>query len=86
MKENTKEIEIWKQLLTDFEKSEMKKMNHFIMKNHDRSPVKITIEFEHKKFPENKGFAVINIPRSKGRVVTHHILESIKNTIEKLLY
>jgi hypothetical protein len=86
MKRKIEEIEIWKQMLTDQEKAEMVKMNHFISQNHGRVPVKITIEFEHRRFSDNKGFATINIPLSKGHVVMPQIHESIKNTIEQLLF
>jgi len=85
MNYTNEEIETWKGMLTEHEKQELKKFLEFIENNHNRKPVRIAINFEHKRFSDNTGFATLNVPQSNGRVAMMFATENLKHTIKQLL-
>lgn len=54
----------------------------YIDVNHKRSPIKITIEFENKKFSD-KGFAIIELPSSHFSVLDDIVKAMYQATWDK---
>lgn len=79
------EMKTWKSMLTDQEKEQMRSFLTFLDNNHGREPIKITIQFQHKRFSDNTGFATLNVPRSVGRVSIMFATDNLRKTIEELL-
>lgn len=70
---------------TDAEIEELKKFLHFLGTNMKREPLKITIQFQHKRFSDNQGFATINIPRHKGTSAMRYLVQALENEAQELL-
>lgn len=69
---------------TEHEINEARKFKKFLTVNHNRQPIKIRIEFQDKKFIDNKGFASIEVPLQYGRDLMLKMLNSLKDEIEAL--
>lgn len=78
-------LETYQGMLTDQEKEQMESFLNFIESNSQRIPVKITIQFQHKRWNDNHGFASINVPISNGRVALGFLTRAMQNECEKLL-
>ena len=64
-------------MITDEEKKLLIQFENFILSNKDREITQITIKFQHKRFPDNTGFASLKIPRSSGKWAFYLLRESI---------
>lgn len=74
-----------REILTAKELALLEQFRAFLDTNIDRKAVKITIEFQHKKFKDNKGFAVLDIPISSGWVTMKILLDAIDDETDEIL-
>lgn len=66
-------------------KAEIKSLRtflEFIDNSHKREPVKFSINFQHRRFEENKGFAILTM---KDRSNMRKVLNGMKKNIEDLI-
>ena len=69
---------------TEHEINEARKFRKFLVVNCHRQPIKLKIEFQDKKFIDNKGFATIEVPLQYGRDLMVKMLDILRNEIETL--
>lgn len=71
-------------MYTEHEINEARKFKKFLIVNHNRQPIKITVKFQDKKFLENTGFATIEIPLQYGRDLMKKMLDLLSEEIESI--
>lgn len=75
--------------LADYKREELEELKQFLKfaddVNHKRELVKISLSYQHKRFDDNKGFAILQMKHKYAMAgINSKIIEAVKKEIEEL--